>query len=211
MESQEHVVTTSSGYKVKVIGIPQTLIDTIQASKKYPPVPTYLAPTVTDPAARLPHEHFTSIEEVFNPDTEKHEKKEVLHSTLTTDEDKKVWAEYKAACAAEDARVATNIFKAVLLTGIEAMGQPPEGWEAMQKYLGITLPEDPLDKKLYWLNTEVMRNKVDIDLVMTELLRTTGVSEEQLGKVMGSFRNPMEGETSTAGVDHPAAEGTLVK
>ena len=209
--SQEHVIVTSSGYTIKILGIPQTLFDAIQASKKYPSVPTYAAATVADPSLRLPHEHYTSIEMIPNPETGKQEKKETLHSTLTTDEDKKVWAEYKAACDAEDRRVATNIYKAMMLKGIEVTERPASdaNWEMVQTFLGVALPSDPIEKMVHWLSTEVLRSNADLELTTKELLRSTGMSEEQLSAAMGSFRNSMERQAASAGVDQKAAEGKL--
>jgi hypothetical protein len=196
--SIEKSIMVSSGYQVRILGMPQTLIDKITATKKYPPTPTYLAPTATDPDARLPHEYRMAKEQIWNADTESYDTKEVLHSTLTTDEDKRVWNEYLVACAVEDKRVANKVMEALMLRGIAVETETTnDNWEEVQTFLGIVVPQEPIAKRIHWLTTEVLRTNQDLSQILEESLRATGVPEEQLDTILGSFRSDMERTKAT--------------
>lgn len=195
------IITLSSGYKVEVIGMPQTLIEKIRAGTKHPPVPTYAAPTVTDPDARLPHEHRMVAIRRWNSKTEQNETVDELKSTLETAEDRAAWDAYKEACAVEDRRIAALITNAMIFRGIKVFGEPEPGWDDIQKMLGVTIPDNQSERWMHWVSTEVIRTEQDIRQIFIECLKSTGMTEEQLNELTASFRNQVEGPQAVGAVE----------
>lgn len=168
--------TTSTGIKVKIVGCPPLFLDRVRSSVEYPDKPTYEVETATGEMEI--HEH--------------------NDSTLQTDEDKAMWAAYKAAFLAAESEVNERMFRAVVMRGMEVSIPEDGSWEAFQKWLGVDVPDDPFDKKYLYIQSEVIGSDKDIAEIMSLVMEKTGVPEETVREVRESFRDSLEEANSTA-------------
>jgi len=168
---------TSTGIKIKIKGIPQMLIDRISASVEKPVVPKYKIVTASE-------------EEIWEPHNE---------TTLQTDEDRKVYHQFLEKMAAADNIVNERMFKAICMKGIEVDLPAQTEWIEMQKFLGITIPEDPLELKYLYIQTEVIGTTEDIMTITDMVMQATGVPEAALAEARKSFPGGLQEKPKPTG------------
>lgn len=158
---------TSRGIEITFKPIPQMLIDRVRFSHIPPNPPTY---------------------EIKNGlgATEIHDHDE---TTLTTDADKAAWADYIAARdkATEDSNRA--FMRLVFFRGIECKMPDDDTWAREQELMGIPVPADALDRKLHWLETEIIATVEDANAIVRGALEASGVPQEIIGQAEESFRH----------------------
>jgi hypothetical protein len=106
-------------------------------------------------------------------------------STLETDEDHAAWDEHQAALREMESEVRDRHVRYALRTGIEV--EEESGWEEDQEYEGIEIPDDPRERKLHY--------------IMTEVLPTMLEQGEVYGLIMYMSTQFVEGETMQAAQD----------
>jgi hypothetical protein len=124
-------------------------------------------------------------------------------TTATTDEDKAAWTLHMNAKQRLEAEKRQAQAKFMMLKGIVA-SDPSPAWIAEQKYFKIKLPDDPVDLKLQYIQSEILRTPEDITCAIMEILvlSSIGVPKKDLEAVKASFRSAMA-ELSTSN-DLPA-------
>lgn len=159
--------TTSRGVVVHFNGI-ATLIDALQASlnSKKPQPPSYEVKTAVGVIEKHAHDE----------------------TTLETDEEKKAWAEYQANLQAWNAESQTALMRIVLLRGITLELPTTDEWEKQQAFFGIDVPQDPMEKRLHYLQTEVLGSVNDYGALVAGTMRASGVPEDLLTQMESSFR-----------------------
>lgn len=170
--------TTSRGITIEFLPIP-TLLEKLQAQHKTPEPPTYEIKAATGVTERHAHDE----------------------TTLESDEDKAAWADYQ-----ERLKTATNQFnlalmRLVMLRGIKV--ELPEGnaWVEEQEFIGLTVPTEPTERKLHWLETEVLADRNDYMQVIVGVMEASGVPEEVVSQAEATFRGQVVGQ----GAGRPAA------
>jgi len=177
MSKEPKSFLTSTGITIKVHGIPQMLLDKIQSSVDRPEPPKYKIVTA-------------SGEEIWEPHT---------LDTLETDEDKKIYNDYLKQLAAVDAIVNERMFRVIAMKGVEVEMPDDNAWVEMQKFLGVRIPDDPLELKYLYVQTEVIGNTDDIMEITELVMQETGVSEEALAEARKSFPGGVQKKPKSPG------------
>jgi len=158
--------TTSLGKTVIIRKIPQLLLDKIQASIDRPEPPKYKIITA-------------SGEEVWESHTE---------NTLETDDDKLLYKKYKEAMTEADNKLNENMFKVIIMRGIDIPLPEDTSWIDMQRFLGVKIPDDPLELKYLYIQTEIIGTAEDIVALTSMVMEMTGVPEDALAEARKSFQ-----------------------
>lgn len=172
--------TTSRGIALTLKPIPQMLIDRVQNAHKLPPPPTYEIKTAAGTNESHAHDE----------------------TTLETDDDRAAWQAYIAERdqATQDANRA--FMRLVFLRGVECELPGDETWVREQAMMGITVPTDPLEKRLHYLETEVIATIGDADAIVRGVLEASGVPMEALAQAEDTFRHsPQRDETGRPDVE----------
>lgn len=161
--------TTSRGVEVSFLSI-APLLEKVRASHPIPEPPTYEVKTAAGPVERHAHDE----------------------TTLETDADKAAWAAYvKERDAAQDG-YNRAVMRTVLLRGLTYTMPEGDAWVKEQEFIGIAVPTDPLARRLHWLETEALGSVDDYIHLMTGVMEASGVSQEVLTQVEGTFRGNVE-------------------
>lgn len=182
---------TSRGITVQFCGI-ATLIDKLGASFKAPDEPFYEVdlPGTLDPATGKPR-------------TEKH----LLDATSAdTPEEKARLAEYEKAKATQGSKYSAALQKLLFLRGV-VFPEPSAEWIAQQEYVGIVVPADPMERRVHYVQTEVIGNLNDIEQIMIGVMEASSVPTQALVGMQATFRDTVGklpgakagGSTDTAG------------
>lgn len=158
--------TTSRGFEITFQPIPQMLIDRVRTSHKLPEPPYYEIKTLTGAIEKHAHDE----------------------TTLETDADRAAWADYQRQLAETNEHINRSFMRLVFLRGIEIEMPQDDTWVREQKLLGITIPDDPLERKLHWIETEVIATVDDADRITRGALEASGVPQEALAQAEDTFR-----------------------
>jgi hypothetical protein len=168
-------LTTSKGITVRIVGVSQLWLDKLRTAVKFPDPPKYSVTTVTG-------------------DVEYHSHDE---TTLETDEDRRLWAEYQAETAKAEFRRNEMITKYVLTKGVEVDIPDSGEWIDMNAFLGIDLPTNPIERKYEYVRSEVVGTAEDLAEIISKVMELSGVPQEALEEAKASFRDLLEGEDPT--------------
>jgi hypothetical protein len=168
---REAIFTNSVGETFVLHGLPPLAIPKLAEGIKFPTKPTYTITTATGDIET--HEHDAT--------------------SLSSDEDKKAWAEYISKDAMADAELSSKMLTYVLVEGIVIDEIPNlDRWLKRQKLVGIEVPEDTEERILLYKQTAVIRSTDDIQNIMQTVMNLTGVSEEAIAMARSSFPDIME-------------------
>lgn len=179
---------TSRGYTVEFHSIP-TLISKL--SQQYPPpsAPTYKVPI---PGGTETHTHD--------------------ETTLETPDDHAAWAAYQTAMREHTQQLVQAQLRLCLLRGITVLNQDPaqtlDGWAEEQSLIGFKIPNTPAERKLHWLETEVLSDGNDFIAILAGVSRASGISEEVVSGLEQTFRRALGRSTRNAGSEpEPSGNG----
>lgn len=172
--SNSTTFVTSGGVTLTLKAVPPMLVDRVRNSVKPPEPPTYEAKTVAG-------------------DVEIHVHDE---TTLTTDEEKAAWAKYQMDLAAYSSEMSDRMSRVLLHRGIEFDYDPEGEWADDQRFLDIEIPDDPRDRRLHYLMTEIFLTTDDLTEVLLQILQMTGITEKVMADVRASFRGDIRRDAS---------------
>lgn len=163
----ENSFTTSRGVKIHFLGI-ATLIEALRESQeaKKPKPPTYEVKTLGG-----------AVEQHIHDET-----------TLETEADKTNWAAYQQQLRAWEKQSEKDLMRLLMLRGIDLKFPDDTRWEQEHKFVGLDVPTDPLEKRMHYIETEVLGGVADYEALMLGVMRISGVTEEKLSQVEASFR-----------------------
>ena len=115
---------------------------------------------------------------------------DIIKTTLETDDDIEVWNGYLNAVDRMSTEIAFYTTKYVLLEGVEIDWSQYEGWEDRKRKYRITVPDDPDDKKLYFITsvafpTPEMQKRVAADILMKS---AEGSDSDRIEAIEALFR-----------------------
>lgn len=171
--------TTSRGITIEFLPIP-TLLEKLQAQHPMPAPPTYAVKTATGVTETHSHDE----------------------TTLDTDEDKAAWADYQGRLRAATAKFNEALMRLVMLRGIKVELPPSDAWVQEQEYIGLSVPEEPHERKIYWLETEVLADADDYIRAVEGVMQASGVPEEVIRQAEDSFLGSL-GTNALAGLATP--------
>ena len=179
-------IVTVDGLEVALRPVSQTQIQRINATveaqwrKRGEPVdpPTYTITTATGETETHAHDA----------------------DSLTTDEERAAWEAYQTARAEMEAEQRLRTTKFLLLNGIVGH-EPTEEWAEEQAYWGLEVPADPRERRLEYIQAEVLKTPQDTIDAMGEIMRLSmaGAPQEVRDSVEAYFRRAVEGEAPAGG------------
>lgn len=181
--------TTSRGVEVTFHGI-ALLLDKLQDSFRPPDPPTYETelPGTLDPATGKPR-------------TETH----ILDAqSAVTDEDKAALAAYEAKAAEVLNAYNAAMMRLIYLRGITYAEPAGDAWVAEQSFLGLEVPLEPIERKLHYIETEVIGTPEDIEQIMLGVMEASSVPQATLDGMQAAFRSAM-GQSGRNEAGGPAA------
>ncbi len=186
----KNVFVTKDGNRIPLRRVAPLLMEKVRQSVKLPTPPTYEVETV-------------------GGDIEIHVHDE---TTLETDEDRAAWAAYQTAQAQANGDLMEKILRLLFAKATGDVVPAGDEWIKEQQYLGVDVPDDPLGRKIHYIQTELLTHTGDIMAFMSAAVALTGVDEEVVESAEATFRNQVRqaGEDPGPDTPKPETEGALV-
>lgn len=171
---------TSGGREIKLAPIPQMLVEKVRdaamRSVPVPPAPTYEV-KIGDGDDTVTYAHDAT--------------------TLTTPEEHAAWDAYQAALARQAQVAATRVMNFYYTRGVAE--EMDDAWMAEQRFFGVEIPEEPLERKLHWVQTEILTTPDDFQNCIIAIMEVSGVDDEAIRAARASFRRDLRPEADTPG------------
>lgn len=171
-QNKRKLFTTERGVTVSVVPIP-LFLDKIRKAHPDPPPPTYEVELAGGAVQRFPHDE----------------------TTLKTDEDRAAFAAWKAAKEANDRLLNDLIQRAVFEKAIHFIMPEDDAWVRDQESYGIVVPTDAVQRRIHYLETEVIGGPLDI-VKLTALANGVELGEEALRAAEDSFQRLLQRNTA---------------
>jgi len=110
-------------------------------------------------------------------------------TSLETDDDKAAWAKYLEVQEKHTAHIGTKMMRFFLYHGVKVDPNVDDKWEAEQKFFGIEIPTDPIERRLHYVQTQLIFSQDDIQQITMRLMTLAGVRPEVVDAAVNSFRN----------------------
>lgn len=159
--------TTSTGVKVLLKPVDPIFIQSVAASIKLPKAPTYEVTTISGRTER--HKMDAKAAEQLPDGTS-------------------IWEQYIDEHNEAQTEQSNRILRAILYVGTE-VELPTHDWEKKFRFLGMDIPDDPDERRVFYLLSELSTH--DTMALMTQVMRLTGVDEEVVQQAEAAFRNPV--------------------
>lgn len=156
---------TSTGLTITLTRVDPIFLQSVANSVKLPKTPVYEVKTA---GGRI----------------ETHRMDEVAAKQLEGGES--IWQAWKDDYAAAQAEQAERIMRALFYMGT-ACELPSNGWEKKYQFLGINIPDDPDEKRSFYLASELPLK--DVVGLTSEISKLTGISEDAIRQSEDAFRS----------------------
>lgn len=199
---------TMMGFEVEVTTLPMMLIDKINAAHPDPDVPTYEIPaSALSPASRARHfppkdtgpdwmDYLLGLPGAHDYSNE---------TTIRSSEDKQAWLDYlKQKASAQTER--NRAFMRLVMLRMKVSIPDDDTWIREQRLLGVTAPDDPIERRLHYIETEVMGGHKDYEEIARLTMGEMGVSEEAISQAEAAFRRPVAGTNTIESAKSKAGE-----
>jgi hypothetical protein len=110
-------------------------------------------------------------------------------TTLETDEDRVAWAKYEDITAKHAAHVGQATMRFFLFYGVNVDPDADTAWEKRQRAFKIEIPEDEIERKIHYIQTELIYSRDDLEQITTRLMTLGGVRPEVVTAAASSFRD----------------------
>jgi hypothetical protein len=179
--------TTTSGYTIKLKAVSPLLIQKVTALLHDPKPPVYTVKGLGGEEIAFEHDE-TSIQD-----------------PATSAVERLQWKEYQKQLREIEAQRRSKLIDIMFARGI-VFDLPDTDWEQEHEFLGLTVPTNPIEKKVHFLQTEVFTSAADITEVIALLMQmTSGLSETEMDAIRATFRRSVQG-TAAEGVAAAAVE-----
>lgn len=122
---------------------------------------------------------------VLGKDTEYPMDEEIARNKGRLDE----WKAYQIELSKLNAKNAKALTDLMFYEGVDV--EPPDkdsDWQKKSERFGIKVPDDPIDRKLHYIYTELLVGPDDIEALYSQIMSISQVSEEVIAKMRDSFR-----------------------
>jgi hypothetical protein len=117
-------------------------------------------------------------------------------TTLQTEEDKAAWAAHASAKARMDREFSEGFMRYLLLGGVICAAIPKE-WVEQCTFLGLDLPENAGERKLLYIQMELLPTPADLERAMAAIMAVSGSgSQEMIRTAEDLFRRAMAGPSA---------------
>jgi len=167
---------TRKGVAVRLCLFSPVLQDKVRQSVEFPEVPIYIAKTAGGGKEEHPY----------------------TADMIETGDERAMWAEYQAARLAANLLLYDHLGRLALIRGTE-IDIPDDGWDTEQESLGITVPTDPTERKIHYIETEAVESNQDYSELILAILAYQGIQQEDRAAAAVSFPDPVGGNEGQAG------------
>lgn len=177
--STPDIFTTSTGAKVRFIGLNQQRLETLQNAGKEPPVPK----------RRIPND--LGGEQV----------EDLTANELLTPEEVAAWKEYEEKTNFIRKKREENVLKYTFTSGFEVLDLDDaklDEWKWEEENVwGNEVPGNRIDILLQYINTKVIGNNDDYVEIMAGIMERTGVPAHMLDELRDTFRGKVRENTAS--------------
>lgn len=177
--------TTERGMTIELLPTSQLLLSMIRGgvrrefldAKEPIDVPTYSSKTVAGDVQKFPLDEKSL---------------EVKGDAEETERRKAAWAAHQDAIQRMWAEERRRVMRYQFSEGIVA--EIPDTWDARMKKLGVEVPEDPDERKVFYIMTELlptMPEMMDVVIRLTALANRATLSQEMLEAAEATFRSSL--------------------
>lgn len=160
--------TSSKNVILALRPVSQFKIDTLRSSKSEIPAPTYEAKVVGGGVQEYP-----------------------LDETIAKNKGRlDEWNDYLDAKAKGEAAHAKKFLELMIWEGVDVV-VPDAGsdWQKSNEYFGIVIPDNPIERKLFYVYNELLGTPEDIGDLIAEIFAASKIDEEAVAKLRTSFRS----------------------
>jgi hypothetical protein len=179
------VIVTTRGKELTLMGVSPLFIGKLQQAVDLPDAPT---------------------KQVGIPALGEVQTEPLTAENAETEEEKAAWQEYVNKRDELLSKRQNNFIKALFAKGVEVALPDLEGWRVEQEYWDIKIPNNPIDLKVEYIQTECVGSVDDIISIITGVLELTGIPKEEMADVESMFRNSVRFRTTVKTAD---AEGQV--
>jgi len=173
LTNNQNIHETRKGVAVRLCLFSPVLQDKVRQSVQFPEVPIYIAKTAGGGKEEHPY----------------------TADMVETDDEKAMWAEYQAARLAANLLLYDRLGRLALIRGTE-IDIPDDGWDTEQESLGITVPTDPTERKIHYIETEAVESNQDYSELILAILAYQGIQQEDRAAAAASFPDQVEGDAA---------------
>lgn len=115
-------------------------------------------------------------------------------TTLRTDEDRAAWAAYLDRHQKFEAELYERTMRLLFVRGVKIPVELANDgdWIEEQLFLGIRVPENRLERRLWYVKTEIISSPQEAVRLMSEIGALSGISREALRAAEDTFQRAME-------------------
>lgn len=172
--------TTALGKTIMILGVSPFEIEQVRATVPVPEVPKRKVETA------LPG--YSEVEEL-NADN------------LTTDEERKEWADYVVARRTAEEQRNTLVANFIMVEGTTFEMDEMEAWTARRQRWNLPIPDDPIELRIAYFRTAIIGSVEDLNSIMGIVMKRQGVDEVTLKNVSATFQHTVRENANRATAD----------
>lgn len=133
------------------------------------------------------------------------------HPEQFTPEQHEQWREYERRRDAEEREYQMRVTRLMFLYGLSFEEQ--DGWVERQQALGFIIPTDPAERRIHYIETEVLGTFDDYHAITLGVMRASGATDDLLAQVAASFRSQAQRDTAAriADSDESVDDNTQIR
>lgn len=106
-----------------------------------------------------------------------------------TDEDKAAWKKFKETEDKHNNHVGSSMMRFFLFYGVDVDPDADTSWEKRQRAFKIEIPEDEIERKIHYIQSEYIYSREDLEGITQRLMTLGGVRPEVVDTAVSSFRD----------------------
>lgn len=169
------VFTSSRGIDIQIRPISQFKLDAVRASREEVPVPTYEADLAGGDKETL------ALDAISAKNKGREEE----------------WKQYLLNVEVEKKEFGKRFNDFICYLGVEVEVPDEESqWQKISNSLKIKIPEDEVQRKVFYINTELLGTPQDMGDLITTVLQASRLAPEVIEKMKDTFRTALERKTN---------------
>lgn len=161
--------TTSGGKQIRLSLFPPLQMQMVQEAAKKRAIKEFgeaVRPTYhTEAGEDLPHDE----------------------DSLETDEDRAAWKKYQDILKKHAEYVGAKTMRFVLFYGVDMNPEDDQNWQNRQQFWDIEIPDDPIERKIHYIQSELIFSQSDIEQILYRIAKMSGVKPEVVDAAAATF------------------------
>jgi hypothetical protein len=168
--------TNTRGMSMSLMGLPPYLVQMATESIPRPKAPTY------------------KVERADGGTDEFSHSEDTIKDPKTTEEEKIQWETFLSDVKSANSKASEVLLNVIIMEGIKLDVVPEDmaKWEKRMKVLGIPLPDDEMEKEMFYKKEYAFATQEDVEIIMSKVLELTGISREEVELAKSSFPDKVE-------------------